>query len=225
MSTCFTEGDLRASLDGELDAPSSARLSVHLAECASCEALRQQLAGRASRVAGMMSALETPPAFERPRAAVLPMPRIAPRPSAQRIMRSAGVLGAIAAGLAIAALMLPPRPQPKIPVGQDAGAAQPNPVALQAPPVFPVLPMSLPTHPRHRLLGRPDSRAGVLTNVSAPAAVQADADRSYFLALDDEPIETGIVMRVASPSGDFQADVIVGPDGRAHAIRIVTDGY
>jgi len=44
-----------------------------------------------------------------------------------------------------------------------------------------------------------------------------------FVALDDEPIETGVVMRVGTESGGFQADVIVGPDGRAHAIRILME--
>jgi hypothetical protein len=40
------------------------------------------------------------------------------------------------------------------------------------------------------------------------------------MALDEEPIDTGLVMRVALPSG-MQADVIVDGDGRARAIRPV----
>ena len=42
----------------------------------------------------------------------------------------------------------------------------------------------------------------------------------YYLALDDQPIETGTVMRVAFESG-IQADVIVDSDGRPRAIRAV----
>jgi len=44
----------------------------------------------------------------------------------------------------------------------------------------------------------------------------------YYLPLDDEPIETGTVMRVGLANGDVQAELILGPDGRAHAIRMVS---
>jgi hypothetical protein len=44
-----------------------------------------------------------------------------------------------------------------------------------------------------------------------------------FLALDDEPIETGIVVRVALGEAEIPADVIFGTDGRAHAIRLVSN--
>jgi anti-sigma factor RsiW len=42
-----------------------------------------------------------------------------------------------------------------------------------------------------------------------------------FVRLDDYPIETATVVRVSAEDGALQADLIVGPDGRAHAIRIV----
>jgi hypothetical protein len=45
----------------------------------------------------------------------------------------------------------------------------------------------------------------------------------YYVALDNEPIETGIVVRVGLDGGQIPADVIFGPDGRAHAIRLVSD--
>jgi 2-polyprenyl-6-methoxyphenol hydroxylase-like FAD-dependent oxidoreductase len=41
--------------------------------------------------------------------------------------------------------------------------------------------------------------------------------------LDDEPIETATVVRFSADNGALQADLIVGPDGRAHAIRIVSN--
>jgi hypothetical protein len=45
----------------------------------------------------------------------------------------------------------------------------------------------------------------------------------YFLALDDDPIDMGVVMRVALDTGDaVQADVIFDADGRARAIRPVS---
>jgi len=48
-----------------------------------------------------------------------------------------------------------------------------------------------------------------------------------YVALDDEPIESGVVVRVSLEAGidggQVPADVILGPDGRARAIRLVTD--
>src|SRR5205085_1072274 len=63
------------------------------------------------------------------------------------------------------------------------------------------------------------------TRVKRRAAVPQETRSAAqpFVALDDEPIETGVVMRVGTESGGFQADVIVGPDGRAHAIRILME--
>ena len=211
MSNCWSEGDLRASLDGELEAASAERLTAHLTECAACEATRQALANRAARVSRMVSALEV-------EASILPILPMPPIP-AQRVWRNTVALGTLAAGLAIIALTLPHGPASK--VIQDANLARPNPATSLTTHVVPAQPVSH-THPRH---ARPEQRATVPTPVAAPATVPpAKTDNGYFLALDDEPIETGIVMRVASPSGDFQADVIVGPDGRAHAIRILNDG-
>ena len=214
MSNCWSEGDLRASLDGELEAASAERLTAHLTECAACEATRQALANRAARVSRMVSALEV-------EASILPIRPILPMPPipAQRVWRNTVALGTLAAGLAIIALTLPHGPASK--VIQDANLARPNPATSLTTHVVPAQPVSH-THPRH---AKPEQRAAVPTPVAAPATVApAETDNGYFLALDDEPIETGIVMRVASPSGDFQADVIVGPDGRAHAIRILNDG-
>jgi anti-sigma factor RsiW len=55
-----------------------------------------------------------------------------------------------------------------------------------------------------------------------PVAPQGSARLSHeFVALDDEPIDTGMVVRVAVGPDQVQADVIVGPDGRARAFRLV----
>ena len=45
----------------------------------------------------------------------------------------------------------------------------------------------------------------------------------YYVALDDEPIEAGMVVRIGFSGGQVPADVIFGPDGRARAIRLVSD--
>ena len=53
-------------------------------------------------------------------------------------------------------------------------------------------------------------------------APRAKPQLEYFLALDDEPVETGMVVRVGLDNGRVPADLIVGADGRAHAIRLVS---
>ena len=52
-------------------------------------------------------------------------------------------------------------------------------------------------------------------------ARKAVPDREYFIALDNEPFESGVIMRVDVKPGNVQADVVFGPDGRAHAFRLV----
>ena len=57
-------------------------------------------------------------------------------------------------------------------------------------------------------------------------AVRAACERTapepaYFVALDDEPFESGVIMRVDVKPGNVQADIVFGPDGRAHAFRLV----
>src|ERR1039458_4859137 len=146
MSNCWSEGDLRASLDGELEAASAERLTAHLTECAACEATRQALANRAARVSRLVSALEV-------EASILPIRPIRPMPPipTQHTWRTAA-LGTLAAGLAIIALTLPHGPASK--VIQGANVARPNPATSLTTPVVPAQPVSH-THPRH---ARPEQR-------------------------------------------------------------------
>jgi hypothetical protein len=54
-------------------------------------------------------------------------------------------------------------------------------------------------------------------------APRPPAQAEEFVRLDDTPIETATVVRISADNGALQADLIVGPDGRAHAIRIVSN--
>lgn len=56
-----------------------------------------------------------------------------------------------------------------------------------------------------------------------PQRQAKSAEAEYFLALDDDPIDMGVVMRVAlDNAADVQADVIFDVEGRPRAIRPVT---
>lgn len=73
----------------------------------------------------------------------------------------------------------------------------------------------LPVRAPNRVTPRPMRRA-------FPAAPQR-ATLAGFVALDDDPIDAGVVMRVALAEGRMQADVIYSQDGRPRAIRLVND--
>ncbi|HWC95398.1 MAG TPA: zf-HC2 domain-containing protein [Candidatus Sulfopaludibacter sp.] len=197
MKPCCTEGELRALWDRELPAEQALAAQQHLAECAGCAAAYQALGDRAARVAVWMDALsESVPG-------AAPLRRRSFGGPAVWITAAA----ALAAGWMLAVALSRQSAQPPVKaLVQPPSVAQP--IEPQAPPV--TLPVTTAaaavSAPRvHRLPSRSVS----------PSPVQ------YYMALDEEPIDTGLVMRVALPSG-LQADVIVDGDGRARAIRPVS---
>ena len=109
--------------------------------------------------------------------------------------------GAVAAGLAIGFLLMP-KPQKQILVTAP-------PTAHVAPPP-PAKPAPQPAQVRPAIIRR-----------KAPPKPKPQVQ--YYVKLDDEPIETGVVVRVGLQDGQVPADVIVGPDGRARAIRLVSN--
>jgi len=54
-----------------------------------------------------------------------------------------------------------------------------------------------------------------------PAPPKTAEAAQPFIALDNEPIETGMVVRVAFGPDQVLADVIIAPDGRPRAYRLV----
>lgn len=149
MTECWSEGELRAWLDRELDAAEMERGERHLEQCPECAARRAAVEARASRVSEWMAALDE-----------------APRLARQRRVRRRW----LPAALAIAASVV-------LAVGiQTRKPAQPPVVVSQA---------------------------------------------QAFVALDDEPIGEGIVVRMAWGPDQIPADVIFSADGRARAFRLV----
>lgn len=58
--------------------------------------------------------------------------------------------------------------------------------------------------------------------VKAPAPAVAQ-QKEAFVALDNEPIDAGLVVRVSLGPNNVQADVIMSADGRARAYRLVSN--
>jgi anti-sigma factor RsiW len=196
MTQCWPEGALRAYRDGELPAEEMRRVAAHLKDCAECEGLSSELAARAAHVSALMELL---PECGEP----LPWPGRAAR-APHRRRNWAGIALALAAGLALAAYLLPDR-RPRGAIVQPAPAPAPLPVAAAVAEVtqLPVGP-AVPATTRRVRRVRP----------TAP-------EIAHFVALDDEPFESGVIMRMAVKPGNVQADIVFGPDGRARAFRLV----
>src|ERR1044072_9466207 len=107
MKECWAEGDLRAYYDRELLPAQMERVAAHLMECPNCEALADEIAGRAARVSKLMSALPDP-------AQLIWMPRQAPAPRRVWPRWAAAAAVALAAGLALAVWFVP-RPYEVVP--------------------------------------------------------------------------------------------------------------
>jgi hypothetical protein len=191
MTQCWPEGALRAYLDGELPSEDMQRVAAHLGDCRACDGLCRELAARAAHVSALMALLPDC-------GGAMPRPVIVPRRRANWI----GVAVALAAGLAVAAYLLPdrhprealvrPTPAP-LPVVAAVAAVTPAPAEAPEPPA--------PRRPRR-------------VRPTAP-------EPAYFVALDDEPFESGVIMRMDVTPGNVQADIVFGPDGRARAFRLV----
>jgi anti-sigma factor RsiW len=192
MTQCWPEGALRAYLDGELPAEEMQRVAAHLEVCTECGGLCAELSARAAHVSALMELL--PECGE-----ASPWPaRLARAP--QRRRSWAGIAVALAAGLALAAYLLPDR-RPREAVVHPAPAPAAPLVAEAAPaPAGPAVPATTRRMRRVR-----------------PTAPEI----AHFVALDDEPFESGVIMRVGVQPGNVQADIVFGPDGRARAFRLV----
>jgi anti-sigma factor RsiW len=195
MTQCWPEGALRAYLDGELPSEDRQRVAAHLGDCRDCDGLCSELAARAAHVSALLDLLPE-------RGEAMPRPAGLPR----RRVNWIGAAVALAAGLAVAAYLLPDRP-PRVAVARPAA-----PTPAPAPPVADaaLAISSAPVDPPAPRRPRPARRARPI----AP-------EPAYFVALDDEPFESGVIMRVDVKPGNMQADIVFGPDGRAHAFRLV----
>jgi hypothetical protein len=110
---------------------------------------------------------------------------------------------ALAACLALAVFLAPKRRAPEV-------ALVTLPVQTLVPP-----PMAAPVVEEDPApLVRPAPRRARQVRQVAP-------DLGSFVALDDEPFESGVVIRMDVKPGNVQADIVFGPDGRAHAFRLV----
>jgi anti-sigma factor RsiW len=196
MRQCWSEGALRAFLDRELPPEDMARAAAHLGECSRCEAHRAELAGRAARVSEFMNVLPEP-------APVTSLPLMTRQPRIAWPWAVAALAAVVMAFVLAPKRMAPVSSGAPVQSGADA-LVRARPPGRAPAPASTRLPVQVAA-PRH---SKPQ-----------PARPRANAD--YYLALDDDPIETGVVMRVALGPAEVPADVIFDQDGRARAVRLI----
>jgi hypothetical protein len=199
MKGCWPEGDLRAYHDGELPPAEMDLVAAHLRVCVRCETLADEIAGRAMRVSHWISSLPEPDQL-------VWMPRHQMK-RVRRWPRWAAAAATLAAGAALAFWVMPH--------GQVSPARVPviPPAQVSLNPVVHELESRVPeTRPM-----RPRVKRGTIN------PRRETPERDVFLSLDDEPIETGVVVRVALGDAGVPADVVFGKDGRPRAIRLVSN--
>jgi len=198
MKECWSEGELRAYIDRELPEEDIHRVAAHLEECSECGDLWAELAGRADRVSALMHELAAPePVFAAPRK----LRRASPT---RRWAAAAALAAAVMLGIALLPKHAPP-----------AAMAPPKP-----PAVVPSAPAPTQPHNAVTLAAARASKAGSPRRNRRPAAPDLQGN-GPFLALDDDPIESGTVWRVELGPREVPAEVIVDSDGRPRAIRLV----
>jgi hypothetical protein len=198
MRQCWSEGALRAYLDRELPPGEIQDAAAHLRECAACAALCKELAVRSVYVNALVDLLPEP------EMETIHVPRRMPRPATRRV--GAGWVAAavaVAAALGVVAYFVPRAQKTPVPV-VGIPAAPPAPDAkLQVVPEAPAVVVERPARNRAR------------------QASSKMPDAGDFVALDDEPFESGVIVRIEVKPGKGQADIVFDPDGRARAFRLV----
>jgi len=208
---CLHEGTLQAYLDGELAEMQRRRAAGHVQSCARCRARLEQVRATAARVNALLDAL----VVEVPVAAAFAVSPLRARPGleAEWVRWAVAAVGVLAIGAVLDVLTMARRPQ----------AAAPTPVAkkqaiVQPAPAIVSRTIAPAAKPRLRRVRRSKPLPGL----------------DNFLALDDAgPIQVGVVVRVMLPAPGFaampqtgatqviMADLVIGEDGRARAIRFV----
>jgi len=197
MTQCWPEGELRAYLDRELCTEDMQRVAAHLGNARFVAAC----AGNWPPGGARFGAAGCAARVERGRAAG--------GAAGQAARELGGRCRGAGGGLAVAATWCRSAIR-----GQRAWFPRPRPRRNSV-------------DRRHKPIVCPPVAVAEMTPAPAPRRVRrvrpAAPEPNYFVALDDEPFESGIIMRVDVKPGNLRADIVFGPDGRAHAFRLVSD--
>jgi anti-sigma factor RsiW len=206
MKPCLREGTLQSYLDGELAEGEMRPAAAHLEVCAGCRDRLAALEAANRRVSDLLGLLAE--------GGQVPVPALtAPATAWPRMRWAAAILLPVAA----AALLWLTRSYQPVP-----------------PPPAPTAKV-VPETPRQAVVSTPATAAlrPRTHRVRKTERVSTDAGLDGFVQLDTAPFQTGMVVRVMLPPPDavlmppssdaelVAADLLIGEDGRARAIRFV----
>ncbi len=210
MITCLSDGSMQAFLDGELTVREANAASAHLAECDACALKMSAMKTRAHTVDMMLGVLGEETVET---AARIPMMYAVNR----RRYGFAASMTTVAALLLIVMLRMvnTPAPPPQQPSEKKQEVAGPVNADVQKPQAVPGQAAS--SIPRPQVKKNP-----------------VPTDDGGFIALNaDDPIQIGKIVKMSLPASLFSpndsmpsnervmAEVLVGEDGRARAIRLL----
>lgn len=208
---CLHDGTLQAYLDRELPENEMRGAGAHVETCAVCRGRLAALEATAQRVHASLDVL-TAGELAAPVEAMGPKAAAASPAPWRWIAVAAALVLAASAGLYLAANH---RVQP---IARKIAASP----AVRAVPVRETL---------SRPVLRPSIRVRKRFPTRHPGAPLAPAPSNGFIALgDSDPMQIGVVVRVKVPVADtwfpgatqeVAADLVIGEDGRARAIRFV----
>lgn len=239
---CIKEGTLQAYLDGELGPSDRESLAAHISACGRCRIRADAAAARHARVGTLLrsdasdldreSTMAALARFREVAAATRHDNEVGVEPSwALRfvaVLAVATALVVIAVGLLVSGRQTPPQPAGRVPITAQT-------VTRQVPPASPERPAPVA---RVAPVADAHSRAAIAKVHRQPAALRRADSSPYFLLTSDTTLpEVGMIVRITLPlsmvateplmlpadaaNSLVEADVLVGQDGRARAIRFV----
>jgi anti-sigma factor RsiW len=198
MRRCLDEGTLQAYLDYELPEANRGGVADHLANCPACRHALERVQATGARVSALLDSLVVD---DMPTACPALPPLRARAAGVPVRWAGAALAGALAAGaMWIVVSARVPRAPALQPVASIQTVTPPAPAA------------GISLHP-----------AAVRPKIVHARRRTPQPRLDDFIALDNDPIQVGVVVRVTLPRSEFAeaADVVIGEDGRARAIRFV----
>lgn len=217
MIACLSDGSIQAFLDGELTVRETSAATSHLNECTACAQKMSKMKARAHTVDLMLGVLG-----EEAVGAIAPVAHVKHVPmvfAAQKRRYGFAVsMAAVAALLLIVMLRMvnTPAPPPQQPSEKKQEVVGPVNAQVEEPAPLP----------------RQANPAPAIKAQAKKSTVPAD-DGGFIALNADDPIQIGKIVKMSLPASLFSpgdsmpsnervmAEVLVGEDGRARAIRLL----
>jgi len=192
-------------------------VSVHVTECPDCSLFLEEQMALTTALTGLAADTVTAPPGDLEFALLAEFERT--RAARRRYFKPAAAMGAIAAALAAFAVLHAPRRPARLQTAAPMKLAAVKPLVAVMPAPKPV-----PKSVRRRPVPKPSDDPGPF--VAIPYIVPLDPRERVTVMRVEMPVAAlmavGLTTAAPDPSASARADVVVGEDGRIHAIRLVS---